>query len=165
VLVDDALRRGWDVCTIATPAAEAGGFVNLAAIESATGRAVRHRYRRADEPGRWPKADAVAVAPLTMNTLTKWADGHADTYALGVLTEAIGLGLPMAALPFWNAAQAAHPAVDRAVATLRGCGVHLLYGEGAFQFQPHTAGTGGAKIPDFPWHAVLDNLEQRAPGA
>jgi len=156
----EALRRGWDVCTIATPAAEAGGFVDLAGIESATGRAVRHRYRRADEPGRWPKADAVAVAPLTMNTLTKWADGHADTYALGVLTEAIGLGLPIAALPFWNAAQAAHPAVDRAVTILRECGVHVLYGDGGFQ--PHAPGTGDTKIPGYPWHTVLDDLQSRA---
>lgn len=158
-LIDDAIGRGWDVCTIATPAAESGGFVDPAAIEAATGRPIRHRYRRADEPGRWPKADAIAVAPMTMNTLTKWADGHADTYALGVLTEAIGLGLPLVAMPFWNAAQAAHPAVDRAVATLRGCGVQVLYGDQGFR--PHPPGTGGNRIPTYPWARVLDALEGR----
>ncbi|MEU0934445.1 flavoprotein [Embleya sp. NPDC005971] len=162
VLVEAAKGRGWDVCTIATPAAEGGGFVDPAAIEAVTGRPVRHRYRRADEPGRWPKADAVAVAPMTMNTVTKWADGHADTYALGVLTEAIGLGLPIAALPFWNAAQAAHPAVDRAVATLRECGVEVLYGTDGFR--PHPPGTGGSRIPTYPWVRVLDALDRRAAG-
>ncbi|MFE5333965.1 flavoprotein [Embleya sp. NPDC056575] len=158
-LVRDAVERGWDVCVIATPAAESGGFVDTAAVEDASGRAVRHRYRRADEAGRWPKADAVAVAPMTMNTLAKWADGHADTYALGVLTEAIGLRLPIVALPFWNAAQAAHPAVDRAVATLRSCGVQVLYGEP--HFVPHPPGTGGTRIPAYPWHLVLDALAER----
>ncbi|GCD93281.1 flavoprotein [Embleya hyalina] len=151
-LVRDAVGRGWDVCTIATPAAEGGGFVDVAAVEGASGRVVRHRYRRADE--------AVAVAPMTVNTLTKWADGHADTYALGVLTEALGLRLPIAALPFWNAAQAAHPAVDRAVATLRSCGVQVLYGEP--HFVPHLPGTGGTRIPAHPWHLVLDALAGHA---
>ncbi|MET7297795.1 flavoprotein [Embleya sp. NPDC005575] len=162
VLVDQAISRGWDVCTIATPAAVDGGFIDPADIEARTGRAVRHRYRRADEPGRWPKADAIAVAPMTMNTVTKWSDGHADTYALGVLTEAIGLGLPIAALPFWNAAQAAHPAVDRAVATLRTCGIHVLYGDP--HVVPHPPGTGGTRIPAYPWHLVLDNIEGRTTG-
>nr|WP_202511822.1 flavoprotein [Streptomyces sp. SID3343] len=163
ILVRAAIDQDWDVCTIATPAARDGGFVDVAAIEAATGRPIRHRYRRTDEPGRWPKADAIAVAPMTMNTVTKWADGHADTYALGVLTEAIGLGLPIAALPFWNAAQAAHPAVDRAVETLRGCGVRVLYGDEGFR--PHPAGTGGSRIPTYPWRLVLDALDGRAIGA
>ncbi|WP_406294003.1 hypothetical protein OG948_04435 [Embleya sp. NBC_00888] len=96
---------------------------------------------------------------MTRNTLTKWADGHADTYALGVLTEAIGLGLPVAALPFRNAAQAAHPAVDRAVEILRGCGVRVLYGDEGFR--PHPPGTDGSRIPTYPWARVLDALEVR----
>ncbi|MGC0417532.1 flavoprotein [Embleya sp. AB8] len=161
-LIRDAIERGRDVCTIATPAAESGGFVDPAAIEAATGRPLRHRYRRADEPGRWPKADAVAVAPMTMNTVTKWADGHADTYALGILTEAIGLELPIAALPFWNAAQAAHPSVDRAITTLRTCGVQVLYGKP--HFTPHPPGTGATRIPTYPWHHILDNLADRTTG-
>jgi phosphopantothenoylcysteine synthetase/decarboxylase len=162
-LVRAAIERGWDVCTIATPAAWDGGFVDATALEAATGRPVRHRYRRANESGRWPKADAIAVAPMTMNTVTKWADGHADTYALGVLTEGIGLALPIVALPFWNAAQAAHPAIGRAVETLRGCGVRVLYGDEGFQ--PHAPGTGGTRIPTYPWHLVLDDLDGRTIGA
>jgi len=99
-----------------------------------------------------------------MNTLTKWADGHADTYALGVLTEAIGLELPITALPFRISAQAAHPAVDRAVATLRGCGVHVLYGDDGFRPHPPGTGTGTARIPKHHWHAVLDDLDGRTSG-
>jgi hypothetical protein len=155
--VDRARGRGWDVCVIATPAAFEGGFVDGPDIAARTGREVRHRYRRADEPGRWPRADAVVVAPCTLNTLTHWADGHAHTYALGILTEAVGLGIPVVALPFWNAAQARHPAVNRSVATLRECGVRVLYGPGGFE--PHPPGTGGGRIPEYPWHLALEALE------
>lgn len=162
-LLDDATGRGWDVCVIATPAAAGGGFLDLDAVARRTGREVRHRYRRADEPGRWPKADAVVVAPMTMNTVTKWAAGLADTYALGVLTEAPGLGIPVVALPFWNAAQARHPAVNRSVRELTDYGVRVLYGPGGFV--PHPPGTGGERIPGYPWHLVLDVLDDTPPTA
>lgn len=156
-LVRQAQERAWDVCLIGTPAAVEGGFLDVPALGELTGHPVRHTYRRPGDPASLPKADAIAVAPMTLNTLTKWADGHADTFALGTLTEAIGLKLPIAALPFFNAAQAAHPAVDRAVKILRRCKVNVLYG--AAGFEPHPPGTGDSRIPTYPWHLVLDALE------
>jgi hypothetical protein len=36
---------------------------------------------------RSPKADAIIVAPATYNTISKWAAGVSDTYALGILAE------------------------------------------------------------------------------
>jgi phosphopantothenoylcysteine synthetase/decarboxylase len=38
-----------------------------------------------------PRADAVAIAPATFNTINKWVAGISDTFALGLLNEAIGL--------------------------------------------------------------------------
>ena len=65
------------------------------------------------------------VAPATFNTINKWAAGISDTLALGLLTEAIGKGLPLVALPFLNVAQARHPAFARSVEQLRQAGVRF----------------------------------------
>jgi phosphopantothenoylcysteine decarboxylase len=56
------------------------------------------------EPDVLPPADAIIVAPATVNTINKWAAGICDTVALGILVEAIGKKLPIVALPFTNRA-------------------------------------------------------------
>ena len=66
-----------------------------------------------------PSPDAILAAPLSCNTLNKWAAGISDTLALGLVTEAIGLSIPIVALPHWNNAQDAHPATARSVEVLR----------------------------------------------
>ncbi|MEU3981164.1 hypothetical protein AB0F77_13750 [Streptomyces sp. NPDC026672] len=60
---------------------------------------------------------------MTSNTLNEWAAGISDTLALGLVTEGIGKGLPIVALPHWNEAQNRHPAARRSVAELREAGV------------------------------------------
>ncbi|MEW2579214.1 flavoprotein [Streptomyces syringium] len=155
-LVRDATDRGWDVCVIATRAAVEGEFLDLSALEAASGRPVRSDWRRAGEEKRNPPADAVVVAPMTMNTANKWAAGIADTYALGLIAEAVGLGLPVVALPFWSTALESHPATRRSVQTLRGAGVRVLHGEG--EWQPHAPGTGDERRRSYPWHLALDVL-------
>ncbi|MFH8751026.1 flavoprotein [Streptomyces rimosus] len=152
-LVEAAAADGWDVCVIATAAAEAGGFVDVPAVEAASGRPVRSGWRRVGEEKRNPPPDAVIVAPLTMNSVNKWAAGIADTYALGLLTEAVGLGLPVVALPFWSTALDAHPATRRSVRVLRDLGVRVLYGPGAWE--PHVPGTGGEQVDGYPWGLAL----------
>ncbi|MQA97015.1 MAG: hypothetical protein GEV11_21080 [Streptosporangiales bacterium] len=62
---------------------------------------------------RSPRADAVIVAPATYNTVNKWASGISDTYALGILAEAPGLGIPVVVWPFVNAALAGRRAFQR----------------------------------------------------
>ncbi|MGH3922773.1 MAG: flavoprotein, partial [Pseudonocardiaceae bacterium] len=87
----------------------------------------------------------------------KWALGVSDTLALGLLTEGIGLGIPIAALPFLNAAQAAHPAFGRNVELLRSAGVAVLLGtEG---YQPHVPHQGSKYLHQYPWPVVLDAVE------
>ncbi len=150
------------MCVIATTAAEAGGFVDVPAVEAASGRSVRSDWRRVDEEKRNPPPDAVIVAPLTMNSVNKWAAGIADTYALGLLTEAVGLGLPVVALPFWSTALDAHPATRRSVRVLRDLGVRVLYGPGAWE--PHAPGTGGKQVDGYPWELALRAVGEASGG-
>jgi phosphopantothenoylcysteine synthetase/decarboxylase len=154
-LVNLAQEQGWDVQIIATPASL--GFIDVGNLEKQTGRPVRSQYRKPGEP-RSPRADAIIVAPATYNTINKWAAGICDTYALGLLAEAPGLGIPAAVLPFVNTALADRRAFRRSVDELRQEGIRVLLGPGGFE--PHAPGTGGDRIDAFPWPAVLDAVER-----
>jgi phosphopantothenoylcysteine synthetase/decarboxylase len=134
---------GWDVCVIATP--QARKFVGPEALEAQTGHPVRHDYKQPDEPDVLPDPDAMVVCPATFNTINKWAAGISDTLALGLITEAIGMGLPLVAAPALNSAQAAHPAFEQSIATLRAAGVTVLYGPGVYE--PRPPRTGGRPYP------------------
>jgi Flavoprotein len=122
--VRDAQVQGWDVCVIATP--DGVKFLDAGNLSGLTGHPVRSRYKRPDEPDVLPSPDALVVAPATFNTVNKWAQGISDTLALGLLNESVGLGLPVIAVPWPNAALAAHPVFVRSVGTLREWGVTLL---------------------------------------
>jgi flavoprotein len=119
-----ALDQGWDVCVVATPAGTK--FLDSERLSELTGHPVRSQYKQPDEPDVLPPADAFVVAPATFNTVNKWAQGSSDTLALGLLNEALGLGLPIVAAPWPNAALARHPAFGRSVADLRDWGVAIL---------------------------------------
>ncbi|MGW2724095.1 flavoprotein [Streptomyces sp. NPDC001492] len=155
-----AKAAGWEVCVILTPKAyrwaaeDAPGTVEE--LEKLTGHPVRHEYKLPSQPDVLPDADAMLVAPLTTNSLNKWAAGISDTLALGLITEGIGLQKPIVALPHWNDAQDAHPAVHRNVATLRESGVKVLLGEGGFV--PHRPRHGN--VHAYPWQAALDALPE-----
>ena len=155
-----AQARGWDVCCILTPrahrwASEEEGY--LEKLRALTGRPVRHEYKLPGQPDEHPSPDALLVAPLTNNTLNKWAAGISDTLALGLITEGLGLGLPIVALPYLNAAQARHPAVRHSVDILRRERVTLLLSTGeAAGFTPHPPRQGD--VDAFPWELALDAL-------
>jgi phosphopantothenoylcysteine synthetase/decarboxylase len=68
---------------------------------------------------RAPEADAVAVVPLTFNTLNAWANGNANTYPLTVLCAALGARTPAVAVPFAKHDLAGHPAWLASLAVLR----------------------------------------------
>jgi len=156
-LVDLAQRRDWEVCVVATPMATR--FLDLAALEKQTGHPVRSEYRSPDEPLGLPPADAMVVAPATFNTMNKWAAGISDTFALGLLAEARGLGLPVVVLPFVNKALAVNPAFDASVSRLRATGVIVLHGPGGYE--PHEPGTGDRQLAGYPWELALDAVETR----
>ncbi|GAA0953042.1 flavoprotein [Nonomuraea longicatena] len=122
-LVALAQDAGWTVQVVATPSAL--DFVDVPALERQTGRPVRSKYRKPNEP-KPPRADAIVVAPATYNTVNKFAQGIADTYALGLLAEAPGLGIPVVVLPFVNSGLAARPPFRRSVEELRADGVRVV---------------------------------------
>jgi len=156
-LVDQAQQRHWDVHVIATPAATA--FLDISTLEAQTGHDVRSEHRRADADSArsLPKADAIIVAPATYNTINKWALGVSDNYALGILAESVGLGIPTVVLPFVNTALAAHPAFQHSIAVLRDAHVAVVLGPG--EFEPHPPGTGADRLDSFPWHRALDRAD------
>jgi phosphopantothenoylcysteine synthetase/decarboxylase len=156
-LVGLAQEHGWTVCVIATPSALR--FIDQAALEEQTGHPVRSDYKQPGTEDVLPAADAIIVGGASFNTINKWALGISDTLALGLITEGIGLGLPLVALPFLNAAQAAHPAFIRSVAELRATGVTVLLGDQGYE--PHVPHTGSKNLPSYPWHLALSAIENR----
>jgi phosphopantothenoylcysteine synthetase/decarboxylase len=157
ILVKLARQHGWTVQVIATPAALA--FVDTAGLEALTGSAVRSAYRSPGQP-RSLRANAVIVAPATYNTISKCALGISDTYALGILAEAISLPIPVVMLPFVNSALASRRPFRRSIDSLRDERVRILLGPG--EFEPHAPGTGGEHLGAFPWHLALDEAERLA---
>jgi phosphopantothenoylcysteine synthetase/decarboxylase len=149
-----AMERGWTVQVIATPAAL--DFFDPAAVEALTGSPVRSQYSPPGSP-RSLIPDAIAVAPATYNTINKWATGASDTYALGVLAEQTGMGVPVVVLPFVNAALASRAPFQRNVGSLRAEGVSILLGPGGIE--PHQPHTGGDLLDNYPWHLALDEAD------
>ncbi|MGW4637067.1 flavoprotein [Sphaerisporangium sp. NPDC004334] len=152
-LVTLAQDDGWTVQIIATPPAL--DFIDVPALEKQTGRPVRSQYRKPGEP-RSPRADAIIVAPATYNTINKFAQGIADTYALGILSEAPSLGIPVVILPFVNTALASRAPFRRSIDRLRAEGIHVLLGPG--QFEPHAPSSGADHTDTYPWHLALSAI-------
>jgi phosphopantothenoylcysteine synthetase/decarboxylase len=153
-LVGGAQDDGWDVCVICTP--DGLKFIDMPALAQQTGYPVRHRYKDPGEPDILPPADAVVAAPITVNTVNKWAAGIADTLALGLLVEGLGKRLPMVAMPYTNTAMAAHPAFGESIRRLRSWGVRVLYGDEVYRL--HEPGAGESSVEGFPWHLPLQGL-------
>ena len=145
-LVNQGMERGWTVQVIATPSALA--FFDAAEIEALTGSPVRSTHRAPGTP-RSRVPDAIIVAPATFNLLNQWALGIADSYALAVLAEQTGMGLPIVVLPAVSGPLASRPPFARSLAALRGEGVSVLLGPGG------TAPPDGGEDA-FPWHLALD---------
>ncbi|MEV0230327.1 flavoprotein [Nonomuraea sp. NPDC050786] len=124
-LVPLAQAAGWQVHVVTTPMGER--FVDVAGLERLTGDLVRSTYRMPQDPKGLPPADAVIVAPATFNTINKWANGIADTFAVGLLCEVMGFGVPILAVPLLKEALAQHLAFQRSLDMLREMGVRVLF--------------------------------------
>jgi hypothetical protein len=154
VFVEAAQVAGWEVCVIATPSALK--FMDLDHLSQLTGHVVRYDYKQPEEPDVLPPPEAMVVAPATFNTINKWAAGISDTLALGLLNEALGLGLPVIAVPFPNIALAQHPAFRRSMRELEALGVRLLFDPDAYPLP--TPNLGPASRDLFPWPALREEL-------
>lgn len=122
--VKGARAAGWDVCLIATPPATR--FINASALEELTGHPVRSDYKLPDEPDVLPQADAIVVAPATFNTMNKVVAGAADTLAISLVCEYLGLGVPILMAPNVNPALARHPTYRENIAKLQTWGITVL---------------------------------------
>ena len=74
-----------------------------------------------------PPAGAVLACPLTFNSVNKFAHGHADNFAIGLLCELLGYGVPITVVPHCKPQLASHPAFGASIATLRSAGVNVLF--------------------------------------
>ncbi|WP_214320395.1 flavoprotein [Nonomuraea sediminis] len=124
-LIPLAQASGWQAHVVATPMGER--FVNVPELERLTGNLVRSTYRMPQDPKGLPPADAVIVAPATFNTINKWAYGIADTFAIGLLCEVMGFGVPILTVPLLKEALARHVAFQRSLDTLQEMGVRVLF--------------------------------------
>jgi len=151
ILVNLAQLDGWEVCVITTP--DGRKFVDVAALQAQTGHPVRTHYKSPGNPDVLPDADAMIVAPATVNTVNKWAAGITDTLVLGLLIEGYGYGVPIAVVPYTNNVMALHPSLHESLAKLRDWGVQVLYGDDVCRL-------GGPGQTDrfrnqFPWRRAL----------
>lgn len=140
-----AQSAGWRVCVIVSPMGTR--FVDADRLAELTGEPVRSEFRMPGESQGLPGADAVVVAPATFNTVNKWAAGITDTFAVALLCELMGFGVPILAVPLLKDALARHVAFARNLDTLRSMGVHVLFDPAA---PPH------ARMPR--WEDVLKEL-------
>ena len=100
----------------------------------------------------------MVVAPITCNSLAKWAAGISDTLPLGLLVEAVGKRQPVVAMPFSNREQISFPAIQEAMSKLTAWGVTILVGDDVYE--QHEPGTGGNYLHLFPWHLAWQALLQ-----
>lgn len=151
-LVEPLLARGFRVAVTLTPSAarwlaDSGESDKLATV---TGLPVRSASRLPTEVGGHPTPDVLVVAPATANTVAKIALGIADSQALTVVNEGMGV-IPVVIFPRVNAAHARHPAWQGHLDALRAAGVRLVYGPDVWPL--HEPRTQPARV--LPWGTII----------
>ncbi|WP_158854523.1 flavoprotein [Saccharothrix deserti] len=114
----------WRVCVIATPTAAT--WIDLGQLADRTGCLTRTTAQPPGQQESLPRADAVIAAPMTFNSINKWAGGISDSLALGVLNELISTDVPIIAAPCVKPLLRRHPSYAPSVKTLSAAGVTLL---------------------------------------
>ncbi|GAA3224526.1 flavoprotein [Pseudonocardia petroleophila] len=139
------IEEGWTTYAILTPTAAT--WVDVDALAEASGHPVRVDPRRPGEPDPLPPADVVIAAPLTFNSLNKWAAGISDTLALGLLNEALGLDAPIIVAPCIKKALRRHPAYKQNADRLRSAG--------AIMFDPDRVFVDSTNVSSFRWDLLV----------
>jgi phosphopantothenoylcysteine synthetase/decarboxylase len=144
------IDRGWRPYVILTPVAAT--WVDVHALAAVTGNPVRVHPRLPDEQDPLPNADAVLAAPLTFNTINKWAAGISDTLALGLLNELLVGGPPIVAAPCAKRALSAHPSYGQSLNMLTSADVTVVD-------QDSVVERGPDGLARFRWSRVLRTLD------
>jgi phosphopantothenoylcysteine synthetase/decarboxylase len=144
-----AIEYGWRPHVILTPTA--AEWVDLDPIRAITGAPVRVGPRRPDEQDPFPKADAVLAAPLTFNTINKWAAGISDTLALGLLNELLIDGPAITVAPCAKRVLRGHPAYAESIERLNSAGAQFLD-------QDEVIVNGEDGLATFDWQTVIESL-------
>jgi len=124
-LVTACQEAGWRVAVFSTPLGLK--FIDSAEVERLTGEPVRADYRMPGSGKATPPADAVLACPLTFNSVNKFAHGHADNFAVGLLCEMLGYDIPTVVVPHCKPQLAKHLAFGTSLETLRRMGVAVLF--------------------------------------
>jgi phosphopantothenoylcysteine synthetase/decarboxylase len=124
-LIRACQEAGWRVAVFSTPLGTR--FIDPVELERLTGEPVRSDYRMPGTGKATPPADAVLACPLTFNSLNKFAHGHADNFAVGLLCEMVGYETPVVVVPHCKPQLAKHLAFMESVRTLRRMGVQVLF--------------------------------------
>lgn len=128
-LVELLQQDGLRVAVLSTPAG--ARFHDLDRLAELTGEPVRVDFRMPGTGRSLPPADVVLACPLTFNSTNKFAHGHADNFALALLCEMVGYGVPTVVVPHCKPQLASHPVFTQSLHTLTGMGVTVLYDPGA----------------------------------
>jgi phosphopantothenoylcysteine synthetase/decarboxylase len=148
------ISDGWNVIVIATPTA--AEWIDLDALAAATGCVTRVHARPPRQQDSLPQADIVVAAPMTFNSINKWAAGFSDTLALGGLNEILGTDVPILAVPCVKPVLRKHPAYDESVTRLRRTGVSMM--------DPDAVTTRAADgLATFSWSEILTSLNVLCP--
>ncbi len=145
----------WTVRVVVTPTA--ADWLDGAEIETVTGERPICMQRARDQPSNSGGSDSVVLAaPLTFNTLNKWAAGIADNYALGVLCEALSVGRRTVAVPVIGDRLWHHPVLDQHVQLLAAAKVEFVnLASGGQEVAPVESGTAVALAAEFDVQALV----------
>ena len=118
-----AIAGGWDPYVGATPAG--WEFLDVDGLIEVTGHEPRCGW--SGRSSGWPPAQGIIVAPATINTVDKIAAGITDTWAVSVIVECLGLGVPIVIAPNVNPALGRHRRYRQNVEELRSWGITVLW--------------------------------------
>jgi hypothetical protein len=116
-LIRGLMADEWQPVVVGTPGSV--GWLDHDAVTRLVGEPPRFEFRAPWTPKRGGPPAAVVVCPATFNTVNKAAAGIADTYALGVLCEAISTRTLTVIVPTVSTKLSGHPAWPRSLATWR----------------------------------------------
>jgi hypothetical protein len=156
-LVVALMTDGWRPTVVATPGSLQ--WLDGEAIKRLTGEPPRLEFRLPTQTKRDRPPAAVVVCPATFNTVNKAAAGINDSYAMGVLCEAIGVGTPTVLVPMVNNKLWGHPVWARSLGTLVEAGVAVVDVQtGSVGAAAVTSGTGDAVVAGFDPQWVIAHL-------